>query len=146
MAQESADRHFEAAKPPDGAAEDYGYDGRAMAAGGALAANKLAAQFRALSASPPQRQEPQPQTSEDVARLLQTRAAQEGQIGLYDWQDIATAPKDVPVLGFLPTAYQGTGGVETVQWQDGKWWMTGAWSVEPTHWMPLPAPPEATHG
>lgn len=64
-----------------------------------------------------------------------------------DWQPISTAPKDTPVLVFMPTD-------EATPLQVGVWrtianghsWIIGnhfAFDLEPaTHWMPLPEPPQ----
>jgi hypothetical protein len=59
-----------------------------------------------------------------------------------NWQPIETAPKDGrEILGAVGQSYQG--GVVVIQWSDGldAWldWDRDFW--EPTHWMPLPAPP-----
>lgn len=70
-----------------------------------------------------------------------------------EWLDIETAPKSElngQILTFraaiLPWVLGGNAG--------GPWWQTSFWSdtygrwvgwpheVQPTHWMPLPAPPE----
>jgi hypothetical protein len=66
-----------------------------------------------------------------------------------DWQPIETAPKVMSgtrYLGWCP----GHGGVCFISWiEDGylsgpgdHWISGGAIQVEPTHWMPLPNPPE----
>lgn len=58
------------------------------------------------------------------------------------WQPIETAPKDVPILA----AWASDGGVHIVYWSDsygGGWIGHYPETIEPTHWMPLPAPPEA---
>lgn len=60
---------------------------------------------------------------------------------------IETAPKDgTPVLGFMPSYYQGTGGQSVILWMDtngrgGRWFDNRAWETTPTHWMPPPDPP-----
>jgi hypothetical protein len=69
------------------------------------------------------------------------------------WQPIKTAPKDgQSILAFFPQI-----GVWCVSWSvdvfdDGIWSVSDnktddrplrGWSEDPTHWMPLPPPPEA---
>jgi hypothetical protein len=66
---------------------------------------------------------------------------------IMEWKPIETAPKDgTPVLGYH------TGKMTTVYW--GLWneWQLvepGAYAEEddwrPTHWMPLPEPPQVSH-
>lgn len=57
------------------------------------------------------------------------------------WQDISTAPKDGPILGYAEGVYT------VVKWCGSYWSLTvcGAYAGDgewwPTHWMPLPAPP-----
>ena len=60
------------------------------------------------------------------------------------WQPIATAPKDgTEFLGFVGASYQG--GVVVIHWDKNDGFIDwGADFWEPTHWMPLPAPPAAT--
>jgi hypothetical protein len=65
-----------------------------------------------------------------------------------DWQLIETAPKDVPILVWAPSAPG-----ETPVWvvvkddddfnieHDGDGLWMDARNAHPTHWMPLPAPP-----
>jgi hypothetical protein len=62
-----------------------------------------------------------------------------------EWQPIATAPSETPVLVFCP-------GNHSDEWimmaeRDER---RGLWSIfvdgqiiEPTHWMPLPSPPNS---
>lgn len=81
------------------------------------------------------------------------------------WQPISTAPKDgTPILIWEPgphafgnrerhNEYDERGKVisfaeyDDVRWAIGYWRPTGSWGnrnaarVNPTHWMPLPAPP-----
>jgi hypothetical protein len=60
------------------------------------------------------------------------------------WQPIETAPKDgTPVLGFMPKYYQGKGGQSVILWFGNDWSDMRAHSCEPSHWMPLPAPPSS---
>ena len=58
------------------------------------------------------------------------------------WQPIATAPKD----GTEALVYDA-GAIVIALWstEDGQsgWWDNGIMNPSPTHWMPLPAPPEA---
>lgn len=75
---------------------------------------------------------------------LRGHASDSGTVG---WQPIATAPRDGPVLvwdyhGMVAAIYNPL---------DGKWWLDLPYrfeagipklELEPTHWMPLPAPPE----
>lgn len=60
------------------------------------------------------------------------------------WQPIESAPKDgTQFLGFVPSYYRGQGGHALVLWLDGEWYDAKAWTVTPTHWMPLPATPSS---
>ena len=57
-----------------------------------------------------------------------------------EWQPIETAPKDELLLGYAD------GMMRLVMWEGGAWVQVGAtieegW-FEPTHWMPLPEPPQ----
>lgn len=80
------------------------------------------------------------------------------------WQPIETAPRDgTPILIWQPGPHPfGDRSRETAQdgliveyddqrWAIGYWRPRGGWGnrnsakVEPTHWMPLPAPPGAAH-
>jgi hypothetical protein len=60
---------------------------------------------------------------------------------LPEWQPIETAPKDdmIEVLTWNGTSV----AVATWAW-DWKWQTSGLPAFEPTHWMPLPEPPEPT--
>jgi Protein of unknown function (DUF551) len=61
------------------------------------------------------------------------------------WRGIATAPRDgTPVLTFHPDG--GAPRIALAQWRFGGWFDFWAESgpaidAEPSHWMPLPAPP-----
>ena len=67
-----------------------------------------------------------------------------------EWQDISTAPKDsTPVLVYGPSdevAWDYEGGVNCAVMRWGKYGWEAFYSgidlLTPTHWMPLPAPPE----
>lgn len=63
------------------------------------------------------------------------------------WQPIATAPKDNPnrqVLLWDPKVGLGTGAVFVGTFVRDWWRAYPAWTqVEPTHWMPVPLPPDA---
>lgn len=68
-----------------------------------------------------------------------------------DWQPIATAPPGEDILGFFPDADTPVMIVHSFDPDDGagrEWYEQNAdlcpdaLIVEPTHWMPLPAPPK----
>ena len=79
--------------------------------------------------------------------------------GLGAWQPIATAPEGKHVLLWFPNGERGVGGMEcgTLYFNDAhapggiNIWTHGGpnagsdWQLDepPTHWMPLPAPPES---
>jgi hypothetical protein len=63
------------------------------------------------------------------------------------WQDIATAPKDGPILAYNPVQ-----GVYATRYDRGEWphadWYSddlgrdaSLWYPRPTHWQPLPSAP-----
>lgn len=57
-----------------------------------------------------------------------------------NWQPISTAPKD----GTAILVYIG-GNIEAVavtQWEDGAWSWPDYVRYQPTHWQPLPEPPQ----
>ncbi len=62
-----------------------------------------------------------------------------------DWQPIATAPKDETQILIW---WEGDEFMNIGYWEDGKhggWHSTEGERFEsPTHWQPLPAPPETT--
>lgn len=62
------------------------------------------------------------------------------------WQPIETAPKDREdgILIFCPTFYQGKGGYLQGVWLKDHWAspMSYLRKLQPSHWMPLPDPPE----
>lgn len=60
------------------------------------------------------------------------------------WQPIETAPKDgTVVIGYDPSgAYATRSGFEFMRWLDGQWCDPETHRMYPTHWMPLPDPPE----
>ena len=89
----------------------------------------------------------------DIARhyrVLARQRAGDGAAMNDEWRDISTAPKD----GTSVLAYQGfeDGGhrMLTMIWSEkgGVWsWRADVHSFlpfEPTHWIPLPAPPKGT--
>jgi hypothetical protein len=69
------------------------------------------------------------------------------------WQPIDTAPNDENVLVFVPPDDdEGSGIMGVARFHryargDGGWWQWDSeyWPVDisPTHWMPLPEPPQA---
>jgi hypothetical protein len=75
------------------------------------------------------------------SRSLLERAAKAA-----EWLPIETAPKDgTTVIAYRPTTPPH---IEGMHWCEGSWYWSfdgdgpGEFSVEPTHWMPLPQPPQ----
>lgn len=59
------------------------------------------------------------------------------------WQPIQTAPANQQILIFEPKFARYGAGVLVATLGNGRSWHTLACSdVAPTHWMPLPNPPE----
>ena len=58
------------------------------------------------------------------------------------WQPISTAPKDgTEILAYADN--KGQKGERMVLYWDRGFWLWGAIAIhDPTHWMPLPEPPE----
>lgn len=67
----------------------------------------------------------------------------------HGWRDISTAPRDgTPIFAAIPTGKAITG---QSYWRGVVFWGSVGWLVrdtlrpvieDPTHWMPLPAPPK----
>jgi hypothetical protein len=77
--------------------------------------------------------------------MRDTPTAQSGSGDVHGWQPIETAPKDgTPILGFMPKYFRGKGGQSVILWLDMEWSDMGAHGCDPSHWMPLPRPPEIT--
>jgi hypothetical protein len=57
-----------------------------------------------------------------------------------EWLPIETAPKDADITAIV---FDGT-FIEIASWYkvDDQWWVSPGYTVNPTHWMPLPMPPE----
>lgn len=62
-----------------------------------------------------------------------------------EWQPIETAPHNWPLLLFFLRLGEETGVYGIGNRSPDGLWQYGdiAYSAAPTHWMPLPAPPEA---
>lgn len=64
------------------------------------------------------------------------------------WQPIETAPTDCErVMVFDPTI--GNGFISFCRFWNGSWWegsLATSRELFPTHWMPLPPPPEKDNG
>ena len=88
-----------------------------------------------------------------LARLLREEADAQG------WRDIATAPRDgTPIMVYCPRA----GVVAPAKWDDNRFakkprpywthWGERIWGTlwirddQPTHWRPLPPPPQGREG
>jgi hypothetical protein len=63
-------------------------------------------------------------------------------------RDMDSAPKDgTPILGWVPSYYQGKGAWVVALWlgekgmRDAGWMDNRAWLVKPSCWLPLPAAP-----
>lgn len=105
--------------------------------------------------------------SEEVLAVFSAAlTAQPAAPAVVEWQPIKTAPRDGSALLVMRNIWPGTesGCAETcnghntyvAQWWAGERGGTGAWvcymdavqdpecPVDPTHWMPLPTPPEST--
>lgn len=76
------------------------------------------------------------------------------------WQPIETAPINESVLVYIPNAEHYGEGIYRAIWIESSWlmngkkprhWQTTGWhhgrdvcgDTQPTHWMPLPEPPES---
>ena len=60
-----------------------------------------------------------------------------------DWQPISTAPTDDEDREILVWDGSGCDVVRIWWWDGGKpVWFNGDVVVKPTHWMPLPSPPD----
>jgi hypothetical protein len=63
------------------------------------------------------------------------------------WQDISTAPKGVWVAAYRPSLSLPAGGwVASLIYEDGEWCDIRGNAYSPTHWQPLPTPPEGSEG
>jgi len=86
-------------------------------------------------------------TTDAGKKALANEIARAIRAALPTWQDISTAPKDTSVLTWHPEA-----GIRTLFLDnEGEWWCSMdtdpkyavIWKeLHPTHWMPLPTPPE----
>lgn len=58
-----------------------------------------------------------------------------------EWQPISTAPKDLTVILVWDMSGR-TGEIELAYWERDRWSNYEGFTIEPTHWMPLPEPPK----
>jgi len=65
------------------------------------------------------------------------------------WQPISTAPKDgTPILAYQPSTVPDEIWIGVAAWDTdhGEGWKIDRYDIlemRPTHWMPLPGPPDA---
>lgn len=84
-----------------------------------------------------------PQASAALAEHTR-QLAERGLVIVPGWQPIETAPRDgTDVLFFDPNTEEG-GSVMLGRYEDGEWFdhSRDSFNRTPTHWMPLPPPPE----
>ena len=89
---------------------------------------------------------------EEFAALLQIQTAlKEFEAGSYNpspWRDIETAPRDGTPLFFFDPNSDWRGAVVVGYVEDNErrglefWDATGSYTFSPSHWMPLPTPPQ----
>lgn len=92
----------------------------------------------------------QPRAMVYPAEVIEAQAAENARLRAAlatRWRPIATAPDNVPVLIFVPpfAPMQGVRSKEFGTWMAGARGIIGRTldpGMEPTHWMPLPEPPE----
>ena len=72
-------------------------------------------------------------------------------MNMSDWQPIETVPKQRNVLLFAFTESGSNYKMETGYWMENEFVSSWNWpyalkeyDVKPTHWMPMPPPPEAS--
>lgn len=96
-----------------------------------------------------------PRAADIIAELLTYQSILESEKGEGGWQPIETAPKNVSVLVYIPNAEHYGEGIYRAILVDMRptlraphWTTTGLHvgrdigaDCQPTHWMPLPAPP-----
>lgn len=73
-----------------------------------------------------------------MARLMRERYAPQ-------WQPIETAPRDgTRILGYDDSGLSDAGGIAIIRWSvEGQlWWDETLDLFTPTHWQPLPTPPQ----
>lgn len=79
----------------------------------------------------------------EVNELVAEVAALRDQVAnLTQWQPIETAPKDGTEILVCNHATLDIWFYHVASWMDGLEWWNGDARVNPTHWMPLPQPPE----
>lgn len=97
---------------------------------------------------------PDPVSFDNISRRIAGAAAEIERLrALTTWQPIETAPKDLLKRVLLrfegPFSDRTETGVAVGARTGDHWWLTCVWAsstppVQPTHWRPLPPPPEDT--
>jgi len=64
-------------------------------------------------------------------------------MAMSEWQPINTVPRDASMVDLWSASW---GRLTNCRWDEGKWWRARngyeEYEFDPTHWMPLPAPPK----
>jgi hypothetical protein len=83
-------------------------------------------------------------TREDAVKAWNTRTS----IPQQEWRDISDAPRDrTEILAFIKLS-PDHGRIDKIRFINNEWADGGGhlWAGSPTHWMPLPSPPQPPKG